>query len=149
VDTSWLVELATSGANTLVGAAATTGWNTVRDGFVQLFAKDDAARRKVIEARLDAVPGGDEREVGTWTIRLTDLLQEQPQLADELRALITLAAQSGGPASPVYTQSNTARDDATQYNVQGGTMRIHHHGSVPETEANKVRPRPNFGPTAE
>lgn len=124
MDTSWLVELATSGANTLISAAATTGWNTVRDGFVHLFAKDDPARRKVIEARLDAVPDGGEREVDTWTTRLTDLLQEKPELADELRALITLAARSG---VPVHTQSNTARDNATQYNVQGGTMQIHHH----------------------
>ena len=124
MDTSWLVELATSGANTLVSAVATSGWNVVRDGFAQLFGKGDPTRRKVIEARLDSMPDGDERDVDAWTTRLSDLLQERPDLAEELRALIALAAQSGVPTSTTYTQTNTARDNATQYNVQGGSMHI-------------------------
>src|SRR4051794_7481393 len=99
MDADWLVQLATSGATTLIGAAATDIWKDARAGFARLFGRGDADREALAAKRLDAltatVEQADVSERDTireqllpvWQTRLTDLLEEDQGTADLLRGL--------------------------------------------------------------
>ncbi|TDB81056.1 hypothetical protein [Micromonospora sp. KC721] len=99
MDTDWLVQLATSGATTLVGAAATDAWQQARLGFARLLGRGDAGRQELVTARLDrlasAVEQADAAErdlvrqqlLPAWQARLADLLEEDPAAAATLSGL--------------------------------------------------------------
>lgn len=96
----WWSSLALSGASTLVSAAATDTWKTARAGFLKLFAHGDPQRERIAANRLDEAAaqvestGAEHRDevrealVQVWRVRLGDLLEEQPDAAEQVRALI-------------------------------------------------------------
>lgn len=100
MDDEWLVALATSGATTLVTAAATDAWHEALAGFRKLFGHGDPERENLAEHRLTAAAAKIERadettrdgvreaEASIWSTGLADLLEEEPDQAEALRALI-------------------------------------------------------------
>ena len=126
----WIATLAGTGASTLVTAAATDVWQMARAGFVRLFGRGDAARAQLAEARLDELATArDHGEIGdqlvVWRTRLADLLQEDPNSAESLRALIDELAPQLPDNAPVMIQTNVATGTARQFNVQSGILHIH------------------------
>ncbi|MEU9300972.1 hypothetical protein [Streptomyces sp. NPDC048269] len=129
--------LAGAGATALIGAMATDMWQGARSGAVRLFGRGGEARGNAIGAQLDddavlvvrAEPGGAdeirEELQPVWRRRLLLLLEEHPDSEAELRELVE-RVQSGLPAErQVCVQSNTARDNATLFAVQGGNLHYH------------------------
>jgi hypothetical protein len=95
-----LVALAALAGNTVVAAATTDAWEAARRGFAQLLGRGDPDRTKVAERRLAetrqqliAGVGQDLEQVRAalvkrWAGRLTDLLEEHPDVEADLRALV-------------------------------------------------------------
>ena len=126
----WIATLAGTGASTLVTAAATDVWQTARAGFVRLFGRGDAARAQLAEARLDELAAArDDGEIGdqlvVWRTRLADLLQEDPNNAEALRALIDELTPRLPTNAGVMVQTNVAAGTARQFNVQSGILHVH------------------------
>jgi hypothetical protein len=108
-----LLALAQWAGQTVAAAAITDVWEAVRGRFARLLGRGDARKTEVAERWLvqtrqqltAAAPGGDlerAREAATdrWAGRFADLLDENPGLETELRALVKeVAAQL--PAGPV------------------------------------------------
>ena len=90
--------LAALAGNTLVTAAVTDAWETARHRFARLFGRgepDPVTERRLEATRSQlAAASADGREqmradmAGQWALRLADLLEEDPELAAELRALV-------------------------------------------------------------
>lgn len=86
----------TAGGTTLVSAMATDAWQTARTAFARLLGRGDQARQALAEKRLDESAGQLTGLAGTdlestraallpaWQTRLADLIEEHPELADEL-----------------------------------------------------------------
>lgn len=149
MDTDWLVQLATSGATTLIGAAATDIWSDARAGFARLFGRGDADREALATRRLDALTAAVEQvEVSerdtvrqqllpVWQTRLTDLLEEDPDTADILRGLRDeLQARLPAPQQQ-WVQTNIARDNSRLFAAQGGNVIYH---EAPGTERDERSP---------
>ncbi len=95
MDVSSLVALA---GNTLVAAAVTDAWETTRHRFARLFGRgtpDPGTERRLEATRsqlVAAAPADLERAqadlAGRWALRLSDLLEENPDAEAELRALV-------------------------------------------------------------
>jgi hypothetical protein len=120
MDADWLLQLATSGATTLVAAAATDMWQEARSGFARLFGRGDIKNEALAAGRLDALTTAVEkadvserdavrqRLLPAWQTRLTDLLEEDPGTANTLRRLQD-ELQAGLPvAQQLWVQSITA-----------------------------------------
>ncbi|MGH3770263.1 MAG: hypothetical protein ACRDRW_02505 [Pseudonocardiaceae bacterium] len=139
--TEALAALAASGGTALVAAAATDAWQSARAGFARLLTHGER-RQELIESRLDqtaiTVERAVERDVvrerllPDWQVRLSDLLEERPELAAELRELI----------SQVHAQLPTAQQEWVQarFEVRAGrdaytagrdqTITHHHPGGA-------------------
>jgi hypothetical protein len=86
--------------NTVVAAATTDAWEACRRGFVRLLGCGDAKKEQLADKRLEETRGqldgvsGQELEQAraelgkAWQVRLADLLEEDPGLEAELRALV-------------------------------------------------------------
>ena len=126
--------VARQAAATLVDAAATPGWSDVRQGFVTLFrsSADTEADADSLTRRLDGMaekveqaPGTDRDRVraelaGSWRTRLADFLEDHPEAAASLAAL--LPAQGGGVTSgAIHAQSY---DQSTMIIAPGGTVNL-------------------------
>jgi hypothetical protein len=95
MDVSSLVALA---GNTLVAAAVTDAWETVRHRFVRLFGrgKPDPVTERRLEATRSQLAASAPAELeqvradlaGQWAVRLSDLLAEEPGAEAELHALV-------------------------------------------------------------
>lgn len=121
--TAELAELAQTAATTLVAAAATETWGAARDGFLRLFGRGSGS--KLAERRLDETlteinkTSGAKRDrlradlTRTWQTRLADLLDESPEMADEMLALVG-ALQTSLPA-PRYSHHLEARENSTVF----------------------------------
>jgi hypothetical protein len=95
-----LVSLASLAGRTVVGAAATDAWETAKQGFARLLGRGDLSRTELAERRLDqthkelaGVPAAElemtqSQLTASWQTRLTDMLEEHPETAADLRALI-------------------------------------------------------------
>jgi hypothetical protein len=97
-----IVDLAVTGAKTLVSAMTTTGWNTVQERFVKLWKKHSSSQdakktaedlketQLVLAAGNGARRQGDESEaVAEWTARLAALLSQNSRAVSDLRELVT------------------------------------------------------------
>jgi hypothetical protein len=129
-----LVDLAQTAATTLVTAAATDTWGAARAGFLRLFHRGD--RTALAERRLDdtsteieRADSGDRDRVrgelaGGWRTRLADLLEEHPEAAEELRALVrSLAAAGAGAGETTVNTTNVTASGTAIVNVaNGGTI---------------------------
>lgn len=95
-----LISLASTAAQTVVTAVATDAWEAVKRGFARLLGRGDLSRTELAERRLEQVredltgaPGDElegvrDRQIATWQTRLLDVLEEHPEITDELRALV-------------------------------------------------------------
>jgi hypothetical protein len=101
-----LMALATVAGNTVVTAAVTDAWEAARKGFARLLGRGDPDRTKAVERRLEdtrerltEATGADLERTraaleAQWVTRLTDLLEEDPGVETDLRALVEeIAAQ--------------------------------------------------------
>ncbi|MEW1827234.1 hypothetical protein [Streptomyces sp. NPDC088196] len=110
-----LAALAASGASTVVQLMAQDAWTTVRERVLALFGRGAPDRTESIRAALDeariivASSGGrddDPRLVALtsdWRERLLVLLQQEPALAEEVRALVAHATDQPGSVHNVIT----------------------------------------------
>jgi len=95
-----LMALAALAGNTVVTAATTDAWEAARRGFGRLLGRGDPQRTAVAERRLaetheqlTGVTGADLESAqaaleAQWVTRLADLLEEDPGIEDDLRALV-------------------------------------------------------------
>ena len=93
-----LVELATSGATTLVGLMVTDAWAQARDRFVALFGRGrpEELTAELEVVRGEVVAGGDAAEATSELApKLRRALQNDPSLAAELQALMAEFAPNG------------------------------------------------------
>lgn len=133
--TEALAALAASGGTALVAAAATDAWQSARAGFTRLFTQAQRSG-ELIESRLDRTAAEVERAaepdvvrellVPDWQVRLSDLLEERPELAAELREL-TSRVQAQLPAAQ-QEWVHAGRDSYTAGRDQ--TITHHHHGGA-------------------
>lgn len=128
--TEALTALASTGGTALVTAMVTDSWEGVKARFTRLFGRGDAKQAEAAAARLEhsraALAGLSdadleravaEQEV-VWRTRLGDLLEQDPSVEHELRALIVdVQARAIGSAGLVV-QHATAFDQAQQV-IQG------------------------------
>jgi hypothetical protein len=129
-----LLSLASAAAETIVIAAAGDGWTKVKQAFARLLGRGDrppagAAAKRLDETRaeLAAVTGPDLEDArgrlrAAWRTRLSDLLEEAPELAVELRVLVQ-QIQADPQARPV-SASGTGMAAGHDINVtaSGGGM---------------------------
>ncbi|MEV0492002.1 hypothetical protein [Streptomyces atratus] len=128
-----IASLASSGALALVNAAATDAWNGARDGFLRLFGHGEAERERVTANRLDEVAAqlegaGEDRQdqvrealLLVWRTRLADLLEERPDAAAEIRALIEQVQAALPTAQP---QGKQAIGTGSAYLANSGGVNI-------------------------
>jgi hypothetical protein len=138
-----MLSLASLAARTVVAAAATSGWEAVKSGLARLFGRNDAARTELAERRLrevrtqlGAAANQDlervqEQLAAAWQARIMDLLEETPEIAAELQALVE-QAQRQIPAVAVYAagRSVAAGRDVAITASRGGIAAWTVHGSV-------------------
>jgi hypothetical protein len=98
--TEELLGLAASAAQTVVAAAATDGWQRAKQAIARILGRGDGERARLAEGRLEAVqeqlaaapapeaPQVQARLEAAWQTRIIDLLEEHPDAAGELRALV-------------------------------------------------------------
>ncbi|WIN00120.1 hypothetical protein ACTOB_003804 [Actinoplanes oblitus] len=109
MDAEWLVQLASSGATTLVTAAATDLWKDLRPAFTRLLGRGDPQREIEAGQQLDALAATVEQvpeeqqdvvrreQAQQWQTQLADLLHEHPQAAEALERIVAeQRTQSGG-----------------------------------------------------
>jgi hypothetical protein len=146
-----LAGLASLAGRTLIAAAAGDGWEAVKRGVARVLGRGDADRTRLAEHRLDETraellaapePRRDEVAAGleaTWRTRLGDLLEEDPGLASELRAVVGNAGTqiSAGSASG---HGVAAGRDVTVTASGGGVAAATIHGNV--SPGNPTQPGP-------
>jgi hypothetical protein len=114
-----LMALAVLAGNTVVAAATTDAWEAARRGLARLLGRGDPDRTRVAERRLaetreqlTVAAGADLEPVRSalqaqWVTRLVDLLEEDPGVEDDLRALVQ-EIQAELPASVVSAADHSA-----------------------------------------
>jgi hypothetical protein len=122
-----LVALASLAGNTVVAAATTDAWEAARRTFAHLLGRGDQDRARLVQRRLDETRyqlegiTGKELEQArrnlekAWQVRLADLLEEDPGIEADLRALVE-EIQASLPAGVV-----TAADHSV---AAGGDVKI-------------------------
>jgi hypothetical protein len=119
-----LVALASLAGNTVVAAATTDAWEAARRGFVRLLGRGDPDQVKVAERRLtetrEQLTGAAAAELeptrsaleAQWVTRMSDLLEEDPGLEADMRALVDeiRAALPGGVLSAADHSVAAGRD---------------------------------------
>lgn len=139
----WLTTVAATGGSAFVGAAATDAWQFARSGLVRLFGRGgqhrhDAAERWADQTAtaLEQVAENEramirERLAVKWEQRLADLVEEYPELGEELQSWVR-QVQSRLPATEqAWVNTFIARDHATQYNAPGGSITITNQHNLP------------------
>jgi hypothetical protein len=124
--------LATLAGNTVVTAALTDAWEAARKGFARLLGRGNPHQTHLAEQRLDETRGQLTTSTGAalervrtaleaqWTTRLADLLEDDPGLAPDLRALVE-AIQAQLPAGMVsVTDHSVAAGRDVNISVSGG-----------------------------
>jgi len=150
-----LIALAALAGNTVVAAATTDAWEAARKKFAQLLGRGDRDGTRLAESRLDqtrqqleGVTGQEleraQAELGrAWQVRLQDLLEEDPSIEADLRALVQ-EIQAALPAGMVSATDHAvaAGRDVTITADRGGVAAgvIHGDGALPNP--------PGPGPTS-
>jgi len=114
-----LVTLAALAGNTVVTAATTDAWEAARRKFAQLLGRGDPKKEQLAEKRLeetrlqlDGVTGQELEKAQAdleraWQVRIADLLEEDPGVEVELRALVE-EIQAQLPAGVVSAADHSA-----------------------------------------
>ena len=148
-----VMALAQFAGQTVAGAAITDVWEAVRGRFARLLGHGDARRTQVAEQwlaqtreQLTATPGAElervrEAVAERWAGRFADLLDEDPDLEAELRALVEeVAAQLPAGVVSAADHSVAAGRDMHITASGGGTAAGVIHGNV--APPNPTRPGP-------
>ena len=138
-----LMALAQFAGQTVAGAAITDMWEAVRGRFARLLGRGDGRRTEVAEQwlaqtheQLAAAAGGElkrarEAAAERWAGRFADLLDEDPGVEAELRALVEeVAARLPAAAVSAADHSVAAGHDVTITASGGGTAAGVIHGNV-------------------
>ena len=138
-----MMALASLAGQTVVKAATTDAWGAVKNGIARLLGRGDPEQERLQERRLDDTraqligPEG----AGTvqarsvlatqWATRLMDLLEDEPGVADNLRALVQ-QSQAGLPPGMVSAADHAvaAGRDVTITADRGGVAAGVIHGNV-------------------
>lgn len=150
-----LVALAAAGGTALVEAATTDAWGRAKAGFARMLGRGDEGRTAVIEGRLEStraelapLTGQDlvqtrEARAAEWATRLRDALEEDPDLAAELRAVldeltaagVTVSAETGSHSMVVGGNvSNSATSGGVSANVIHGSVSTSAHPPKPAAD---------------
>jgi len=138
-----LMALASLGGRTVVAAACSDAWEGARRGFARLLGRGDPRQQQLADRRLEETHGqlnGVAGEVPEqvrvaleerWAGRLEDLLEEDPEIAAELRALIgeveaTLPAGGAYAADHALAAGRDVNISAAGGGVAAGVI----HGNV-------------------
>jgi hypothetical protein len=136
--------LAQFAGQTVAQAAITDVWEAVRDRFARLLGRGEARKTQVAERwltqthdQLTTAPGAELEQVRgaqaeRWAGRFADLLDEDPSVEAELRALVEeAAAQLPAAAVSAADHSVAAGRDVNITASGGGTAAGVIHGNVP------------------
>ncbi|MEH1168878.1 hypothetical protein V6V47_26175 [Micromonospora sp. CPCC 205539] len=135
----WILSAVAAGGSALAGAAATDAWQSARAGIARLFGRAGQRRADLAEvwadetaAEIAAAPVRQQVEVRqrlalVWQQRLADLVQEYPDLDDELRGWAGELRQRLPAAQRHWVNTFVATDNATQYNAPGGSITVTGH----------------------
>ena len=138
-----LETLITLAGNTVVAAATTDAWEAARRKFARLFGRGDPKKEQLAEKRLedtrlqlDGVTGRQLEKAQAdlekaWQVRIADLLEEDPGVEAELRALVT-EIQAKLPAGVVSAADHSvaAGRDVNITASGGGTAAGVIHGNL-------------------
>ncbi len=128
--------LAAAGGTALVGAAATDVWHTARSGFAQLLGRGETELEETEGRRLDRIaedvgqtpePHRDDvrrRLEQRWTGHLETLLDEHPDAAEDLRALVDEISARLPQVTHTWVQNNVARAGGVQHITQRGDINV-------------------------
>jgi hypothetical protein len=138
-----LMTLAQFAGQTVAGAAITDGWEAVRGRFARLLGRGDARKTEVAErwlaqtrqqltAAADAeLEQAREAVAVRWASRFADLLDEDPDIEGQLRALAEeVAAQLSADAVSAADHSVAAGRNVNITAAGGGTAAGVIHGNV-------------------
>jgi hypothetical protein len=138
-----LLELAQFAGQTVASAAITDMWESVRDRFARMLGGGDARKTQVAEQwlgqtrqQLTAAAGGEVEPTRTalaqrWAGRFADLLDEDPDVERDLRALVEeVAAQLPAPVVSAADYSVASGRDVSITASSGGTAAGVIHGNV-------------------
>lgn len=150
-----LVALAALAGNTVVTAAVTDTWGSARKGFARLLGRGDPAKTKLAEERLAEAhdqlaeaAGADLEGIRAalevqWATRMRDLLEEDPGVEADLRALVQeIRAQLPAGTVSAADHAVAAGRDVNITASGGGTATGVIHGNV---GANPPPPGPAKG----
>ncbi len=138
-----VIALAQFAGQTVAAAAITDVWEAVRGGFARLLGRGDARKTQVAERwltqtyeQLAAAPCSElertrEAAAERWTGRFADLLDEDPGVEAELRAMVEeVAVQLPAEAVSAAGHSVAAGRDVNITASGGGTAAGVIHGNV-------------------
>jgi hypothetical protein len=139
----WLMSVAAAGGSAFVGAAATDAWQSARSGVVRLFDRGGQRRRDAAArwadqtaTAIEQAPESEravirERLAVTWQQRLTDLVEECPELGRELQSWVRQVQAQLPAAEQTWVNTFIARGHATQYNAPGGSITVTNQHRLP------------------
>jgi hypothetical protein len=129
--------------NTVIAAATTDAWEAARHKLARLFGRGDAKKEQLTEKRLEearqqlAGVSGQELEKAraelekAWQVRMADLLEEDPGVETELRALVAeIRAQLPAGVVSAADHSVAAGRDVNISASEGGVAAGVLHGDV-------------------
>lgn len=138
-----LTALAQFAGQTVAAAAITDVWETVRGRFAKLIGRGDARKTEIAERwlaqtrdQLTAAGGSglehaQQAQTERWAVRFADLLDEDPGLEADLRALTDeVAAQLPAAVVSAVDHSVAAGRDVAITADRGGTAAVVIHGNV-------------------
>ena len=151
-----LIALAALAGNTVVTAAVTDAWEAARNGFARLLGRGDPDKTKAAERRLEethdqlaSAAGADLDRVraaleAQWVTRLSDLLEEDPGVEADLRAVVEeIRAQLPAGVVAAADHAVAAGGDVNIRATSGGVAAGVIHGDV--SAGNPPGPGPGKG----
>jgi hypothetical protein len=131
-----LAALATAAGTSLVSAMTTDAWTEVKTRFGKLLGRGDPeqearqegrlerSRREVTDAVADQMEQVRVGQAEAWRIRLSDLLEEEPEREAELRAVLDFLAERAPVTASGMAQVNAQAFDHAQQAVQGQGLQV-------------------------
>ncbi|MFC8615537.1 hypothetical protein ACFT9M_03815 [Micromonospora purpureochromogenes] len=132
----WLLGVAAAGGSAFVGAAATDAWETARAGAVALFGRGGQRRTELVTRWADETAAEIEQTVEEqrlhvrerlapiWQQRLADLVEEYPEVGEELRVWVQQLQERLPRPQQNWVNTFIARDKSQQYNAPGGSITL-------------------------
>jgi hypothetical protein len=151
-----LIALAALAGNTVIAAATTDAWEAARHKFAWLLGRGDLKKEQLAERRLEETHqqlegvSGQELEQAQadltrlWQLRISDLLEEDPGVEAELRAVVEeiraqLPAGTVGASDHAVAAGRDVNIKATSGGLAAGVI----HGDVAPPDP--TRPGPDQG----